>query len=421
MWRSIFSNFGVRVFASILNLGLVILFSQVGGLIGKGEQSLLLTTIAILTIFDALIGGAALVNFSTRFAWSILLRTSYVWIFALTLIAGLLLFILEVFSPIYLLNVLILSVLSAIVAVHSSLLLGQKRFVAYNLIQICIPLITFFTCLLQYYFDGKLNYEMALYFAFGSALLISSYFVWFYSPKEQTAPHAFGFLLRQMLTYGTYNQMAHVLQLLSFRASFYFLEYYHGKGTVGLFSNASSLTESVWLVATSISLWQYAVIANSDDSKYNIQLTEKLTRFGMTTAFLACLSLAILPGSFYGFLFGPDFAALHPIMWLLAPGVWLFSYALIVGHYFSGHGRYQVNALASGIGLIVSLIGSFLLIPTYQTQGAAVAASLSYMVTSAIVFWFFKKEGGQFTLFLQIEEIKSFQTQVLQRLRSMRL
>ena len=152
----------------------------------------------------------------------------------------------------------------------------------------------------------------------------------------------------------------------------------------------------------------------------NIQLTEKLTRFGMTTAFLACLTLAILPGSFYGFLFGADFAALHPIMWLLAPGVWLFSYALIVGHYFSGHGRYQVNALASGIGLVVSLIGAILLIPSYGTQGAAVAASLSYFVTSAIVFWYFKKAGGQFTLFLQFEELKSFQTQVRQRLRSIR-
>lgn len=420
MWRSIFSNFGMRVLAAMLNLGLVILFSQVGGLIGKGEQSLLLTSIAILTIFDALVGGAALVNFSKRFAWSILLRTSYAWILCLTFAAGMVLYVLEVFSPIYLLNVLFLSVLSAVVAVHSSLLLGQKCFVAYNLIQISIPLLTFLTCLFQYYFDGKLNYEMALYLAFGSALMLSSFLVWQHSPKVQTAPYSFGLLLKQLLTYGTFNQMAHVFQLLSFRASFYFLEYYHGKGTVGLFSNASSLTESVWLIATSISLWQYAVIANSDDSKYNIELTEKLTRFGMTTAFLACLTLAILPGSFYGFLFGADFAALHPIMWLLAPGVWLFSYALIVGHYFSGHGRYQVNALASGIGLIISLIGSVVFIPSYGTQGAAVAASLSYLVTSAIVFWYFKKEGGQFTLFLHIEELKSFQTQVRQRLRSIR-
>ena len=420
MWRSIFSNFSVRVLAAILNLGLVILFSQVGGLIGKGEQSLLLTSIAILTIFDALIGGAALVNFSTRFAWSILLRTSYVWILCLTFVAGLLLYVLEVFSPIYLLNVLFLSMLSAVTAVHSSLLLGQKRFVAYNLIQISIPLLTFFTCLFQYYFFGKLYYEWSLYLAFGFALVLSSYFIWYYWPKGQTVPHTFGYLFKQLLSYGTFNQLAHVFQILSFRASFYFLEYYHGKGTVGLFSNASSLTESVWLIATSISLWQYAVIANSNDSKYNIQLTEKLTRFGMTTAFLACLTLAILPGSFYGFLFGADFAALHPIMWLLAPGVWLFSYALIVGHYFSGHGRYQVNALASGIGLIVSLIGAILLIPSYGTEGAAVAASLSYFVTSAIVFLYFKKAGGQFTLFLQFEELKSFQTQVRQRLRSIR-
>ena len=76
MWRSIFGNFGVRVLSALLNLGLVILFSQLTGAVGKGEQSLLLTSIAILTIFDSLVGGAALVYLSSRFAWLGLLGAS---------------------------------------------------------------------------------------------------------------------------------------------------------------------------------------------------------------------------------------------------------------------------------------------------------------------------------------------------------
>ncbi len=417
MWRSIFGNFGVRVLSALLNLGLVILFSQVGGLIGKGEQSLLLTTVAILTIFDALIGGASLVNFSSKYAWRTLLTTSYIWIILMTAFAGLGFWLFSVFEPVYLGNVLMISILSAVVAVHTSLLLGQKRFFAYNFIQLSIPLITLLVCLFQYFLKGVLIYEIALYIAYGFAFLSSCYLVCKHYPKSNRVVEQFWFLFKKLLTYGTFNQLAHVFQLLSFRAAFYFLEFFHGKGTVGLYSNASSLSESVWLIATSISLWQYAVISNSDDRHYTIQLTQKLAAFGMTAAFFACLLLVLLPSSFYGFIFGSDFSSLHSIMWLLAPGCWIFSYALIVGHYFSGHGRYHINALASGFGLVISILGAFVLIPDFKAAGAAIAASLSYFVTSFVVFWYFHKDGGKVLFFPKKEDWKELQLQLFQLFR----
>jgi O-antigen/teichoic acid export membrane protein len=406
MWRSIFGNFSIRVLSALLNLGLVILFSQVSGLVGKGEQSLLLTTIAILTIFDALIGGASLVNFSSKYSWAILLRNSYAWIFALTCLAGIVLYVFSIFSAFYLINVLILSLLSAVVAVHSSLLLGQKRFVAYNFIQIIIPTLTLLTCLFQYGHSGVLNYEVSLYVAYGFAFLSSIYLIWYYYPKEQFEIQASGFIFKKMLTYGAYNQLAHVFQLLSFRVSYYFLEYHHGKSMVGLYSNGSSITESIWLIASSISLWQFATITNAKDRQYTINLTEKLAAFGLTTAMFACIVLVLLPGEFYQFIFGKDFVALKPIMWCLAPGIWVFSYALIVGHYFSGHGRYQVNALASGLGFLISLLGAWMLIPSYGVLGAAITATISYASTSAVVYRYFKDDGGRLQIFPTVLEVK---------------
>ena len=91
MWRSIFGNFGIRVLSALLNLGLVILFSQLTGAVGKGEQSLLLTSVAIITIFDSLVGGAALVYLSSRYSWSQLIKASYAWVFVVSIFAFLLL------------------------------------------------------------------------------------------------------------------------------------------------------------------------------------------------------------------------------------------------------------------------------------------------------------------------------------------
>jgi O-antigen/teichoic acid export membrane protein len=405
MWRSIFGNFSVRVLSALLNLGLVILFSQLTGAVGKGQQSLLLTSIAILTIFDSLVGGAALVYLSSRFTWKKLLIASYIWIAFVSFIAFAILAFFQVFEPQYLLNVILLSALSAASSVHSSLLLGQQRLKAYNLIQIVVPLLTFLTCVFQWYMLGRLNYVAALYLAFGFAMLISIFYVIRFFPRQELDQAAWKLVWERMFTFGFFNQLAHVLQLLSFRSSYYILERYKGEGAVGIFSNASSITESIWLIATSISLWQYAVISNAEDQNYTIQLTEKLTRFGMLAALCGIVFFLILPPDFYRAVFGADFGGLQMLMWALAPGVWIFTYALVVGHYFSGHGRYWVNALASGVGLVFSLSGSFIFIPIYGAIGAALAATISYTATSLVVIRYFVRDGAQFSVFPSKDEL----------------
>ena len=399
MWRSIFGNFGVRVLSALLNLGLVILFSQLTGAEGKGEQSLLLTSIAILTIFDSLVGGAALVYLSSRFAWLGLLGASYIWIVFVSCTAFVCLWLMDVFPLTYLMHVVVLSAISAAGSVHSALLLGQQRLKIYNFIALAIPLLTFVTCAVQWYFQGVLKYEAALYVSYVSSLIISVLGLLKYFPKQQTTSSTWFAIWKNMFALGFYNQLAHVLQLLSFRASYYILEQYKGEAAVGVFSNASSITESIWLIATSISLWQYAVISNAQDQNYTIQLTEKLTRFGMLAALVGVLFFLALPSAFYELVFGPDFGGLQALMWALAPGVWIFTYALVVGHYFSGHGRYSVNALASGVGLLLSLGASVLLIPAYGAVGAALAASISYAATSLVVWRYFLKDGAQVSLF----------------------
>jgi O-antigen/teichoic acid export membrane protein len=245
-----------------------------------------------------------------------------------------------------------------------------------------------------------------------SSLIISVIGLLKYFPEQQTTGSTWLAIWKNMFALGFYNQLAHVLQLLSFRASYYILEQYKGEAAVGVFSNASSITESIWLIATSISLWQYAVIANAQDQHYTIQITEKLTRFGMLAALLGVLFFLFLPSAFYELVFGPDFGGLQALMWALAPGVWMFTYALVVGHYFSGHGRYAVNALASGVGLVLSLLASLLLIPVYGAMGASIAASISYTATSIVVLRYFLKDGATFSLFPRKAELTQLFTQM---------
>ena len=405
MFRKIAANFGVRVGSALLNLVLAILFSQVLGPEGKGEQSLLLTTVAIVIILDGLVGGPSLVYLSSRLSWKRLIIAAYVWCVLVSGLTFLVLVSVFHFSAQSALNIVILSALSSFTSVNASLLLGKEKLKAYNAIQLIVPILTLLVVLIQYYILQSIFYELALFTAYMGSLLLSILLLDLHWSKQEDASK-WSIIWQQLFQFGFMNQLAHVLQLLSFRITYYLLAAQGAHAGVGLMSNASSITESIWLVASSISLWQYAVISNSSDVQYNQQITEKLARFGMLVSLLVLIVFLLFPTEFYSFVFGKSFGGIRLLMYTLAPGVWVFTYALIVGHYFSGIGKYSVNALASGVGLVVCYFSSLFLIPLYAETGAGLAMSISYISTSIVVAYFFFKAGGKLSIFPNFTEIK---------------
>ena len=78
---------------------------------------------------------------------------------------------------------------------------------------------------------------------------------------------------------------------------------------------------------------------------------------------------------------------------ILAPGVLLYGVYLILGHYYSGSGRYFMNTLAALCGLVITLACGFTLIPRFAAQGAAITASLAYSMNAVFMLVCFVKES----------------------------
>ena len=409
MVSKILGNFGVRLISAIFNLLIAILVSRYVGAAGKGEQSIVLAMVAIITIFDNMVGGASIVFLASRLNRKNLFLASYLW----TILVSVMTYFVLIFVPLvhesYILSVVLLSGISSFVSIHSSILLGKEKLKQFNLLSFLVPGLTLLTLFLQFFFAWNLTpeaYVLALFVAYGCTFLTSILFVrneW--RPEESISNAGLMEAFKSLLFYGFQNQLAHVFQLLSFRLSYFFLERYCGDAEVGIYSNAVSVIESIWMISTSISLWQYARIANSTNVSYTKRITEQLTKYGLLTAFLALVVLLMIPDAFFTWLFGKEFHQLNQLMLLLAPGIWVFNYALIIGHYFSGHGRYLVNAVASGVGLIVTFATAYYFIPSYKIFGAAMAASSSYFVTSFIVIVYFYRDGGKFVIFPSVQDL----------------
>ena len=396
MFSKILHTFGARAISAVINLLVAVLLSQYLGPEGKGVQSLIITTITFIMVFANLVGGATLVYLVPRHRPSLLILPSYAWTILMSLVAFAFLHFFPLVDKTFIIHICILSVIHSFTSIHTSILIGKEKIGTANFVSLVQPVVLILSLAVFFLFfrvSAVMFYVYALYVSFSISLLISFiYYIKHCGKIRVEGLSNYLALTREMIRYGILNQVAHITQMLSFRLSFYVLDFYHGEAAVGVYSNGISLAESIWLIAKSISLVQYARIANTDNRKEAAALTVRLIKFSLAASFIILIPLLVLPVSFYVFLFGEGFEGTRMVIWSLAAGVLVYNFSILIGHYFSGTGRYHVNAITSSIGLVASVILYYSLIPSFSMAGAGWGTSLSYLITSIILLIWFRRE-----------------------------
>lgn len=422
MLNKIVNTFGTRVAIAVINLLIAVMVSKMLGTDGKGVQAMVVVSITYILVFANLMGGGALVYLTPRFHFQTLAVPAYLWAAANSLVFY---FVLKIFNLVQeqmILHVVILAAINGFTSINASILIGKEKIKSSNYIMLLQVVISALSLVGFFYVAGLAtigSYIITLYIAFGSAFVLSLILLHRHTGGLRHAHwkeyRAASF---QMLHYGVLNQMAHIAQLLSFRMSFYWLNSLYGEAEVGIYSNGTSLVESIWLVSRSISMVQYAHIANSTDTASSQKLTARLTLAALVLSAILLLIMIVLPPAFFVWLFGPGFGEVGAVILSLSPGVLLFNVALIVGHYFSGTGKYHVNTIASVAGLIVAIILYSTMIPALGITGAGWATSISYSFTALIVVLFFVREMiiRRSDIIPQKGEIKTLVTEMMKSL-----
>ena len=415
MFRKIINTFGTRLLGAILNFLIAVVISQTVGDVGKGEQALLLMDITFVLIFSDIISGSSIVFLAPKYEFSKLIPPAYLW----SVMVGL--FSIVVFPLVggeitwsLAANIGVLSVLSSLASVNTSVLIGRERVVAANVVNLCQPVTILLTLLVCYFGFGMFNlnaYIISLYVAYGGSWLLGTILLMgefrsfsFFSAIEYKE------VVKALLKYGILNQAGHLVQFFNLRLGFYLLERFVDTGSTGVFSNAVALAEAVWIVSRSIALVQYARIANADDIDYSRRLTLDLSKVCLAFSVVGMTVLALLPASFHLWLFGPEFGALPTLIRILAPGALMYTLYMMVEHYFSGIGRYQMDIYAALCGLVFTFALGFTLIPRYGIYGAAITSSISYTASAAFMLVAFFR-GSRFKiadLFISRKNILEF-------------
>ena len=384
----VLQTFFSRFLVLLLNFGLVIYTVNLWGSDGKGAISMVIADLTIISFFTNIFVGSTVSYYASKFKTEQILPVAYLW----SLLSGVL--IATAFSFVhpseYSVHLLILSVIAALLTTNINLFIGKKNVHLFNLYSVAQYLIHFVFILIIVYavrVNSVSVYFTAQILCLGILYLIST--VQIMRHCNFTLISVSKSIVRQLFQYGWKTQLSAFLQFLNYRLSFYFLESFKGIVSVGIFSVGVVFAEAIWMVSRSLSVILYSDLVNNSNPDYAIAKTKAAIRVSFFVTLLFLLIMLIIPAQFYAVIFGEDFIQTKQIVVLLSPGILAIAVSNIIGYYFAGINKLKILNVKSIIGLLITIVASYYIVPRWGIIGACVVTTISYCISSAILFWRF--------------------------------
>lgn len=392
MIKLVFNTFFTKIISAVSNLLVAVLISKILGAEAKGDTSILLTNVSIVLLFTNIFGGGTIAFLLSKYQYKNIMQCFFV---ATSLISVIAFLVFYFFSESFLFA-LHCSILSFIVAQFSFF---QNVFTRLNKVkQLNVLVVTQSVLLLFVVFIGLViaskgaeMYTLGLYVSYIVSLICC--FVFFNKHKHELEIQSKKIKFIELLKLGVQNQLSHIFYLFLMRFSYYLLLWHSGKFSVGVFSNAIIIAEGIWLVASSLATVQYAKIINSTkEEAVKITLAFCKIGFGVSVFFIICI--ALLPNHFFTYLFGNDFIQVKSIVLFLAPGIVVYNFATIIGHYFSGMGQFKINTISNFCGVLITLISLLFYYNNFTLQNAVIFHNVAYFSISGVLIYFFIKQNN---------------------------
>ncbi len=277
---------------------------------------------------------------------------------------------------------------------------GRQDFRAYNLVQlvpgtVALVLIVVFVWVLN---GGVAGALLAVAAGSLAGLLVS---LWLLRPHAGPPLRLFTLRLhreyaRRALVYGLKIQFNVIVVFLLLRVDVWLLNQVgSGAAAVGVYGIAVSLAERVWTfggLAAAVILPRIASWDGDDDRRS--QLTALTARHTLWLSVVIAVGILLVGEPFIVLLYGEAFRPAAWALLLLMPGVILYNMASVTGSDIAGRGRPWLTAVHAMIAFAINIVANLLLIPRYDSAGAAFASTIAYAYLGVATMWVFRRVSG---------------------------
>ena len=402
MFKKILGTGAARAVNVLTQLATLIMGTRYLGAAEWGKAFIAQTDITFLLIGIELIAGSGLVYFTPRKKLNTLMTISYGWIAIVMLFYIVLFNLLHFFPWVYSIipqhySTLILT-MTFVYSLHEFNLnhfLGKEKVATYNWLFLT-QILTQVSMMAVLIFALNLRTAKALLYSQLCGYTLATLIGWILllPSLKQEEREPLKDSIQEMLHYGAFMQLSTLVSTLNKRLSLYLLNTHCDERSIGVYASGTQVTEGVNIVSQSIGLVEFSALSNTEKAQRASQLTLRFMKLSVSLTFLALFVICLLPTAFFEWVFSGEFADIRPVILLMAPGIVFFSAHTILANYFSGTGKPKYNLYASLIGLSVTLVSAFILIPLLGIRGAAITTSLTYLTLFIYQWMIFHRLTG---------------------------
>ena len=261
-------------------------------------------------------------------------------------------------------------------------------------------LILAFTAVFVWVFQWGVNGALLGNFT-GSALaaLGALFLFWWKCDARWVRPSAKSLL--DMFHYGVRYHIGKISNLMNFQIGTIILALFATKADVGLFAVASQVTFRAMMIPDALTTVLIPRLAQDKTGKRN--LVAQCSRLTALFCGLLLMLVAVFARPIVTVIFSPAFLPSVPLIRILALGVFVRSVCKVFVPYLLGTNHPGIASLSVAVGMLLNLIVLWLLLPMVGLLGAALAVTVSYFASSAILVVSFSRLSQ-----LKIREIWGF-------------
>jgi antigen flippase len=183
-----------------------------------------------------------------------------------------------------------------------------------------------------------------------------------------------------------YSARAYVVALLGYlvlRMNVFLLQVHSGFSEVGFYSVATQVADALEIIPTSVSLVLFPRLVRMESLGWPL-MAKALVAVAAVMA-VVCILVALFCEPLIAAAFGSEFRRTAAILRLMLPQVFFIGMTSIVSQYLAALGMPMIVLAAWAVALVVVIVLGMSLIPTYSSEGAAVALSLTYAGVFALM------------------------------------
>ena len=196
----------------------------------------------------------------------------------------------------------------------------------------------------------------------------------------------------QVSRFGLRAEVGSIMQTLNARLDFVLLAGLIGPKAVGLYAIASRYAELLRLPALSLNYVLFPAFAGLGAAEARAETRKSLRRLWWTPLATA-VPMALLAPYVLPWVYGDEFGGSSGPALVLLAGMSGVVVNGIVTAYLSGIGRPGLGSIATGVGLVITVVLDLLLIPRFGVMGAAAASTVTYLTTTAALLVAFRQLG----------------------------